>query len=144
MNKISNEWTVSVRKQISQLGYWSRRDRFLVGEHLKRNIINISILPKTYNVLHCIHMNQTTTKSPIAKRSVISINTSLDTRKRLDKLALTTKRSKSFLVNEALAYYLKEEEDFIASVKRGLKDARAGRLYTHEEAVARIMKSIGE
>lgn len=101
-------------------------------------------LLNNYKVLQCIHMNQSTTKSRTAKRAVISINTSLETLKRLDKLAMDTKRSKSFLVNEALAYYLKEEENFIASVKRGIKDVKAGRLYTHEEAIARILKSIGQ
>jgi predicted transcriptional regulator len=75
-------------------------------------------------------MNQ---KTSLPSRSVISVHTKPETTKRLDKLAAMTRRSKSFLANEAIERYLAEEEDFIASIKRGLADVKAGRVYTSEE-----------
>lgn len=75
-------------------------------------------------------MNQKTT---LPSRSVISVHTKPETTKRLDKLAAMTRRSKSFLANEAIERYLAEEEDFVASIKRGLADVKAGRVYTSEE-----------
>ena len=75
-------------------------------------------------------MNQ---KTSLPSRSVISVHTKPETTKRLDKLAAMTRRSKSFLANEAIERYLAEEEDFVASIKLGLGDAKAGRVYTSEE-----------
>lgn len=78
-------------------------------------------------------MNQKISTSPTPNRSVISVHTKPETTKRLDKLAAMTRRSKSFLANEAIERYLAEEEDFVASIKRGLADVKAGRVYTSEE-----------
>ena len=66
-------------------------------------------------------------------RSVISVHTKPETSKRLDKLASLTRRSKSFLANEAIERYLKEEEAFVQSVERGRSDIAAGRTYTTEQ-----------
>jgi predicted transcriptional regulator len=75
-------------------------------------------------------------------RSVISVHTKPETSKRLDELAIITRRSKSFLANEAIERYLQAEEAFVMSVKRGLADADAGKTHTTEKAKARITKAI--
>lgn len=67
-------------------------------------------------------------------RSVISVHTKPEISKRLNELAMVTRRSKSFLANEAIERYLAEEEDFVASVNRGIADANAGRLRSTKEA----------
>lgn len=69
----------------------------------------------------------------MSNRSVISVHTKPETSKRLDKIAEVTRRSKSFLANEAIERYLKEEEAFIASVEQGKSDIAAGRVYTTDE-----------
>ena len=69
-----------------------------------------------------------------ATRSVISVHTKPETSKRLEQLATVTRRSKSFLANEALERYLAEEEAFVASVHRGIADADAGKTSTTSEA----------
>lgn len=74
----------------------------------------------------------------MANRSVISVHTKPETSKRLEQLAQATRRSKSFLANEAIERYLKEEEAFVASVHRGIADAQAGRTHTTQEARQRI------
>lgn len=80
----------------------------------------------------------------MANRKVISVHTKLETSKRLDKLAAVTRRSKSFLANEAIERYLREEESFVASVHRGIVDAEAGRTYTMKEARKRTKDFIGK
>jgi predicted transcriptional regulator len=84
-------------------------------------------------------MNQ---KASLTNRSVISVHTKPETTKRLDKLATQTRRSKSFLANEAIERYLNEEEDFAASIKRGMADVQAGRVHTTEEVRSYIQKVI--
>lgn len=61
-------------------------------------------------------------------RATVTFHTTPETKARLERLAAATRRSKSFLSNEALERYLAEEEAFIASVERGLADAEAGRV----------------
>jgi predicted transcriptional regulator len=80
----------------------------------------------------------------MADRSVISVHTKPETSKRLAKLAAATRRSKSFLANEAIERYLKEEENFVASVHRGIADADAGRTFTTNEARKRMAAHSGK
>jgi predicted transcriptional regulator len=69
----------------------------------------------------------------MANRSVISVHTKPETSKRLEELSALTRRSKSFLANEAIERYLSEEEAFIASVKQGMADVEAGAVYSTDE-----------
>lgn len=71
----------------------------------------------------------------MAERCVLSVSTKPEIRDRLDRLARETRRSKSFLANEAIERYLEAEERFIASIRQGIADADAGRSYTTEEAL---------
>jgi len=52
--------------------------------------------------------------------------------KRLDKLARITRRSRAWLINEAVDRYLSYEEWFIKAVEAGLEDVKAGRVIPHE------------
>ncbi|MEM1399676.1 MAG: CopG family transcriptional regulator, partial [Pseudomonadota bacterium] len=56
--------------------------------------------------------------------------------------ATATRRTKSFLSNEALERYLSEEEDFLNAVNEGLKDAEAGRVSSLEVVQAAMHKAI--
>ena len=78
----------------------------------------------------------------MANRSVISVHTKQETAKRLDQLASLTRRSKSFLANEAIERYLKEEEAFIASVQQGQADVAAEQTFTTDEMREQIKKGI--
>jgi predicted transcriptional regulator len=80
-------------------------------------------------------MNQTADKS---NRSVISVHTQPETAQRLTELAAATRRSKSFLANAAIERYLQEEEAFVAAVKRGQADIKAGRVYSTAEVHNRL------
>jgi len=52
---------------------------------------------------------------------------------RLDKLADITKRSRGWLINEAVDRYLSYEEWYIKAVEAGMEDVAAGRVIPHEE-----------
>jgi predicted transcriptional regulator len=82
--------------------------------------------------------------TPMNNRSVISVHTRPETSKRLDDLASLTRRSKSFLANEAIERYLAEEEAFVASVHIGIADADAGRVVSTDAARARIKAGVGK
>ena len=71
----------------------------------------------------------------MANRATVTFHTSHDVNARLNRLAQETRRSKSFLTNEAVARYLAEEEDFIADVRAGLAEADRGELIDHDEVV---------
>ena len=61
---------------------------------------------------------------------------------KLDRIAVHTRRTRSFLAGEAVAAYVDRELDIIDGVKRGLADMEAGRLIPHEEAMAEIYAAI--
>jgi predicted transcriptional regulator len=74
----------------------------------------------------------------MANRSVISVHTKPETSKRLEELAILTRRSRSLLANEAIERYLSEEEAFINSVRQGMTDVAEGRVYETDEVRARL------
>ena len=80
-------------------------------------------------------MHYTSEQMTMANRATVTFHTSPEVKARLDRLAQETRRSKSFLTNEAVARYLAEEEDFIADVRAGLTEADRGELIDHEEVV---------
>ena len=65
----------------------------------------------------------------------LPITTRLDkeTIEKLEKLADATKRSKSFLVAEAVDRYLHEQEWQVAAIKDGLQQAEKGQFATDNE-----------
>jgi predicted transcriptional regulator len=58
----------------------------------------------------------------------------------LDAIAKTMDRDRSYLLNEAVASYLDEQQRFAAMVKEGRADIRNGRTLSHEE----VERMVGE
>ena len=54
-------------------------------------------------------------------------------KKRLDKLAAATNRSKSYLAEEAIKNFVSVNEWQIAGIKKAIKEADEGRFATDEE-----------
>lgn len=75
----------------------------------------------------------------MANRATVTFHTSPEVKARLDVLAGRTRRSKSFLTNEAVERYLAEEEDFIRDVEAGIAEADAGQLIDHEDAATYLL-----
>jgi len=51
----------------------------------------------------------------------------------LDAIAKAMDRDRSYLLNEAVASYLREQARFAAMVREGQEDVRAGRTFSHED-----------
>ena len=62
----------------------------------------------------------------------------------LGRLATSTRRTKSFLAAEAIAAYVAREATIVDGVQAGLSDMTAGRVVSHDEAMARIEATIAE
>lgn len=71
------------------------------------------------------------------ERCVLSVSTKPEIRERLGRLAKETRRSKSFLANEAIERYLDAEERFVTSINKGLAETDAGKGSTTVEILER-------
>lgn len=70
--------------------------------------------------------------------TTMTIRVRPDVKEKLDRIATDTQRSKSFLAGEAVAAYVERELEIIEGIKRGMADAAAGRVVSHDEAMAEI------
>src|ERR1700691_3413657 len=80
------------------------------------------MLHKSPVVLYCTHMNTDT----------FSIRVNHSTRSRLEKLAKSTGRSRSFLAAEAIAAYLDTNEWQISGITAALSSLDRGKAIAHE------------
>lgn len=74
--------------------------------------------------------------------ATMTIRVSSETKRKLERLAADTRRSKSFLAAEAVSAYVERELEIIDGIRRGLADVEAGRVVSHDEAVAEIQAVI--
>lgn len=74
--------------------------------------------------------------------TTMTIRISLDVKDKLGRLAQGTRRSRSFLVREAVEAYVDRELEIIDGVERGLADVAAGRVVPHDVAMAELQAVI--
>jgi predicted transcriptional regulator len=60
------------------------------------------------------------------------------TREKLDALAQSQDRSRSWVVNDAIQAYFEHQDWIVEAIKVGIADAEAGRLVPHEEVMAEL------
>ena len=72
----------------------------------------------------------------------LSIRLDAGTKRRLDALAIRSRRSKSFLAAEAITAYIEAEEWQIAEIQTGLAELDAGRGVSHAK-VSKWLRSWG-
>ena len=65
----------------------------------------------------------------------LSIRLDAETKKRLDALAKSSKRSKSYLAAEAISAYVESEEWQLEEIRKGLDEADNGQVVKHEKVV---------
>ena len=70
-------------------------------------------------------------------RDTISFRLPAGTKQRIDLLAKATKRSKTYVIEEALNQYLDLNEWQIKSILEGLKEIEAGQTTPHEAVLAK-------
>lgn len=59
----------------------------------------------------------------------------------LDSLAATQDRPRSYLINEAITNYIELHAYQDALVRKGLEEARKGRVVSHEEVAERLRRT---
>lgn len=62
----------------------------------------------------------------MAESTTLTVRLNARLKKKLEKLACSTKRSKSFLAGEAIAKFVELNEWQVKEIKAGLKEADAG------------------
>lgn len=82
------------------------------------------------------------------EKGAIDINTitvSIDdkTRHRLEMLAKSTSRTKSYLITHAIKDYLEVNELQVQEITKGIKEADAGHLINHEDVLKKAIDSFG-
>ncbi|SDH71100.1 CopG family ribbon-helix-helix protein [Bosea robiniae] len=74
----------------------------------------------------------------------MTIRVSAETKRKLERIAAGTRRSKSFLAGEAVSAYVDRELEIIEGIKRGLADVEAGRVVSHDEVMADARRIIAD
>jgi predicted transcriptional regulator len=72
----------------------------------------------------------------------MTIRLGAETKRKLERLAADTRRSKSYLAAEAVSVYVDRELEIIEGIRRGLADAEAGDTVSHDEAMAEVQAVI--
>lgn len=74
--------------------------------------------------------------------TIMTIRVSPEVKEKLERIALNTRRSKSFLAGEAVEAYVERELSIIEGIRHGLADAEAGTVVPHDEAMREVFASI--
>jgi predicted transcriptional regulator len=78
----------------------------------------------------------------MASSTTMTIRLSSETKQKLERLAVDTRRSKSFLAAEAVSAYVERELEIIDGIRKGMADVEAGRVVPHDEAMAEVQTAI--
>ena len=73
-----------------------------------------------------------------------SIRIEHETLEKLDRLARSTGRPRSWIVNRAIEQYVDHEDWFVAEVGKGIAAADRGELIQHDRVVAEARRRIAE
>ena len=74
----------------------------------------------------------------------MTIRVSTETKRKLERIATDTRRSKSFLAGEAISAYVDRELEIIEGIKRGMADVEAGRVVPHEQVMAEARQIVAD
>ena len=72
----------------------------------------------------------------MSKSITLATRVDADLDAELSRLATTTGRTKSWLINEALRSFVANEQQFLTAVEEGKQAMREGRVIDHETVVA--------
>jgi predicted transcriptional regulator len=74
--------------------------------------------------------------------TTVTVRLSTALRDRLERIGAATKRSKSFLAQEAIERYVAEEEPHILGIMKALEEMKAGKGIPHEEVMRQLDETI--
>jgi predicted transcriptional regulator len=76
------------------------------------------------------------------KREQVSFKLDADKKRRLEALAIATRRTRTFVLEEAINHYLDLNEWQLKSIEEGLADAKAGRVVDSETLVKQLEQRV--
>ena len=68
-------------------------------------------------------------------KPILNVRLAPETLRKLDALAAATRRTRSFIANEALEAWINREIEIIEDLRVGLEEVRAGKGIPHERAM---------
>lgn len=84
--------------------------------------------------------HQQASKMTEADTAVVTVRLNADLKIKLEALARSTRRSKSFLAAEAIAAYLELNEWQITEIETGIMELDEGKIVSEEEAAERYSR----
>jgi predicted transcriptional regulator len=78
----------------------------------------------------------------MSKTETMTIRVTPEVRQQLEKMALSSRRTKSFLAGEAISRYVASEAKIIEGIMDGMADVAAGQVIPHDKAMKRIRATI--
>jgi predicted transcriptional regulator len=71
-------------------------------------------------------------------KPILNVRLAPETLRKLDAVAAATRRTRSFIANEALEAWIDREIEIIEDLQAGLEEIRAGKGIPHERAMRQI------
>jgi predicted transcriptional regulator len=71
-------------------------------------------------------------------KPILNVRLAPETLRKLDMVATATRRTRSFIANEALEAWVDREIEIIEDLRLGLEQARAGKTIPHDSAMRQI------
>lgn len=90
-------------------------------------------------MFECVHAEK---EQLMTASTTMTIRLDPQLKAKLGRLADGTRRSRSFLAAEAVEAYVDRELAIIEGIERGLADVEAGRMVSHEDAMASVRQAI--
>ena len=74
----------------------------------------------------------------MAAKPILNVRLSPETLRKLDVVAAATRRTRSFIANEALEAWIEREIEIIEDLQIALEEGRAGKGIPHDKAMRQI------
>ncbi len=71
-----------------------------------------------------------------ARAENLSVRLNAEVREQVDELARITRRSRSFIINEAVETYVRDQSEFVREVQAAVKSAQSGVGHSQEQVFA--------
>ena len=78
----------------------------------------------------------------MATKPILNVRLAPETLRKLDVVVAATRRTRSFIANEALESWIDREFELIEDLRIGMEEARAGKVIPHEVAMRRVSAAI--
>ncbi len=75
-------------------------------------------------------------------KDILTVRIDSETKEKLEKIAKATARTKSYIASEAIREYINLNEWQIQAIKRGIDQAKKGKVISHEKIKAKWEKKL--